>query len=80
MGLGVGEFSAIAAAVNRGHSLAIDDKRAIKKLKNQGRAVAIYSSFDKSESCSKSAGSQNIWSLSETSMASLWRISFIIDF
>ena len=41
MGLGIGECSAIAAAVNRGHSLAIDDKRAIKKLKNLGHAVPI---------------------------------------
>jgi predicted nucleic acid-binding protein len=80
MGLGIGECSAIAAAVNRGHFLAIDDKRAIKKLKNLGQSVAIYSSLDKSDSGSIFDGSQKIWSLSETSSASLWRIGFIFDF
>lgn len=41
MGLGIGECSAIAVAVNRGHVLAIDDKRAIKKLKSMGHSVLI---------------------------------------
>jgi predicted nucleic acid-binding protein len=41
-GLGLGECSAIAAAVHRGHALAIDDKQAIKKLKNLGYSVPIF--------------------------------------
>lgn len=41
MGLGIGECSAIAAAVNRDHSLAIDHKRTIKKLKDLGHSVPI---------------------------------------
>jgi predicted nucleic acid-binding protein len=35
-GLGVGECSAIAVAAHRKLALAIDDKRAVKKLKNAG--------------------------------------------
>lgn len=42
-GLGVGECSAIAVAAHRNLALAIDDKRAVKKLKNAGLNLIIHS-------------------------------------
>jgi hypothetical protein len=42
-GLGVGECSAIAVASHRNLSLAIDDKRAVKKLRNAGFNLTIHS-------------------------------------
>lgn len=42
-GLGVGECSAIAVAAHRNLALAIDDKRAVKKLKNIGLNLTIHS-------------------------------------
>lgn len=42
-GLGIGECSAIAVAAHRQHALAIDDKRAVKKLKAVGLQLAIHS-------------------------------------
>jgi len=42
-GLGAGECSAIAVATHRKLALAIDDKRAVKKLKNAGFSLTIYS-------------------------------------
>lgn len=42
-GLGVGECSAIAVAANRKFALGIDDKRALKKLKNAGLSLTIHS-------------------------------------
>jgi predicted nucleic acid-binding protein len=40
-GLGVGECSAIAVAVNRQFALAIDDKKAIKKVSSLGYSLAV---------------------------------------
>lgn len=42
-GLGIGECSAIAVTAHRNLSLAIDDKRAVKKLKNAGYNLTIHS-------------------------------------
>lgn len=42
-GLGLGECSAIAVAAHRNLALAIDDKRAVKKLKNAGLNLIIHS-------------------------------------
>lgn len=42
-GLGVGECSAIAVAAHHKLALAIDDKRAVKKLKNAGLNLTIHS-------------------------------------
>jgi predicted nucleic acid-binding protein len=40
-GLGIGECSAIAVAVNRQFALAIDDKQAIKKVANLGYKLEV---------------------------------------
>ena len=40
-GLGIGECSAIAVAVHRQFTLAIDDKRAIKKVASLGPNISI---------------------------------------
>lgn len=42
-GLGIGECSAIAVAAHRRLALAIDDKRAVKKLKAVGLRLVIHS-------------------------------------
>jgi predicted nucleic acid-binding protein len=42
-GLGIGECSAIAAASHRKLELAIDDKRAVKKLESLGLELDIHS-------------------------------------
>jgi predicted nucleic acid-binding protein len=42
-GLGVGECSAIAVAVHRKFTLAIDDNRAVKKIKNAGLDLSMLS-------------------------------------
>jgi predicted nucleic acid-binding protein len=42
-GLGIGECSAIAVASHRKLALAIDDKRAVKKLTNLGLGLTIFS-------------------------------------
>ncbi|MEZ6097679.1 MAG: hypothetical protein R3E01_01785 [Pirellulaceae bacterium] len=42
-GLGIGECSAIAVATHRQLTLAIDDKRAVKKIKAIGFPLTIYS-------------------------------------
>lgn len=42
-GLGIGECSAIAVAAHRQHALAIDDKRAVKKLKAFGLQLTLHS-------------------------------------
>jgi len=46
LGLGVGECSAMAVAIHRGHSLAIDDKRAVKKLRKQHSNVPVLTTED----------------------------------
>lgn len=43
IGLGIGECSAIAVAAHRKFALAIDDKRAVKKLKKIGLNPTIHS-------------------------------------
>ncbi|MCA9171503.1 MAG: hypothetical protein KDB23_27735 [Planctomycetales bacterium] len=43
VGLGIGECSAIAVASQRNHTLAIDDKRAVKKLRKLGIKVTVHS-------------------------------------
>ena len=45
-GLGLGECSAIAVAVRRGLALAIDDRRAIKKISSLGHAVTVLTTVD----------------------------------
>lgn len=42
-GLGIGECSAIAVAAHRQLALAIDDKRAVRKLKSVGLQLTIHS-------------------------------------
>jgi predicted nucleic acid-binding protein len=42
-GLGVGECSAIAVAAHRKFTLAIDDNRAVKKIKNAGLDLSMLS-------------------------------------
>ena len=42
-GLGIGECSAIAVAAHRQLALAIDDKRAVKKLKTVGLQLTLHS-------------------------------------
>ncbi|TVP96317.1 MAG: hypothetical protein EA381_17445 [Planctomycetaceae bacterium] len=43
IGLGIGECSAIAVAAHRQHALAIDDKRAVRKLKAFGLQLTLHS-------------------------------------
>lgn len=45
-GLGVGECSAFAVAVNRKHRIAIDDKRAIKKLHRVDATASVLRTMD----------------------------------
>ncbi len=45
-GLGIGECSAVAVALNRGIRIAIDDKRAIKKIRRLGYNLETISTSD----------------------------------
>ncbi len=46
LGLGVGECSAISVAILRGHYIAIDDKTAIKRLREITSAVDVFTTAD----------------------------------
>ena len=54
-GLGIGECSAVAVALNRGIRIAIDDKRAIKKIRRLGYSLDTISTSELTVCLIKSA-------------------------